>query len=90
VQQRLGSRALAAVGDQLFDDATSPIAAACLPSIRRLVNINSLAVERPTRSGNRTDIPQIGTRPHWPWVSPSFVESAAISRSQASASRARL
>ena len=55
-------------------------------SIRRLVNISSLAAARPTRSGRRIDIPHTGTRPHWPWVSPSVAVDAATSRSQASAS----
>ena len=66
--------------------STSPIASAASPSMRRAVNIRSLAFARPTRSGRRIDMPQIGTRPHWPWVSPNFVDSAVTRKSHARAS----
>ena len=62
------------------------MAAASVPLIRRLVYISCFAADRPTRSGRRTDIPQMGARPHWPWVSPNIVDPAATSTSHASAS----
>ena len=66
--------------------STRPISAAVAALMRRLVNMSSLALARPTRSGRRTDMPHAGTRPHWPWVSPSWALPAATRRSQASAS----
>ena len=49
-------------------------------------NIRRFAVDRPTRSGRRTDMPHTGTMPHWPWVSPNVVDAAATIRSQPRAS----
>ena len=41
---------------------------------RRAENIIRFAVDMPTRSGRRTDMPHTGTMPHWPWVSPNVVD----------------